>query len=169
MKFFNTSAFCNKITFSFGEFNHFILCQGKTKKKWEKIFYSCKVNEYSQFIQKIRKQYLEIYKENENVKLRLQKPESYRNQEELIKHNKQAMKNFPHQYRSKKRKYKQPIDGSSSSSSSSDDPVNYYMPKKKKKKEKKTKYDDDINGSYTEEEKKIWEENESENETNSDH
>lgn len=99
----------------------------------------------------------------------MQKPESYRNQEELIKHNKQAMKNFPHQYRSKNRKYKQPIDGSSSSSSSSDDPVNYYMPKKKKKKEKKTKYDDDINGSYTEEEKKIWEENESENETNSDH
>ena len=143
--------------------------RAKQKKKWEKIFYSCKVNEYSQLIQKIRKQYLEIYKENENVKLKLQKPESYRNQEELIKHNKQAMKNFPHQCRSKKRKYKQPIDGSSSSSSSSDDPVNYYMPKKKKKKEKKTKYDDDINGSYTEEEKKIWEENESENETNSDH
>ena len=143
--------------------------RAKQKKKWEKVFYSCKVNEYSQLIQKIRKQYLEIYKENENVKLRLQKPESYRNQEELIKHNKQAMKNFPHQCRSKKRKYKQQIDGSSSSSSSSDDPVNYYMPKKKKKKEKKTKYDDDINGSYTEEEKKIWEENESENETNSDH
>ena len=143
--------------------------RAKQKKKWEKFFYSCKVNEYSQLIQKIRKQYLEIYKENENVKLRLQKPESYRNQEELIKHNKQAMKNFPHQYRSKNRKYKQPIDGSSSSSSSSDDPVNYYMPKKKKKKEKKTKYDDDINGSYKEEEKKIWEENESENETNSDH
>ena len=143
--------------------------RAKQKKRWEKIFYSCKVNEYSQLIQKIRKQYLEIYKENENVKLRLQKPESYRNQEELIKHNKQAMKNFPHQCRSKKRKYKQQKDGSSSSSSSSDDPVNYYMPKKKKKKEKKTKYDDDINGSYTEEEKKIWEENESENETNSDH
>ena len=143
--------------------------RAKQKKRWEKIFYSCKVNEYSQLIQKIRKQYLEIYKENENVKLKLQKPESYRNQEELIKHNKQAMKNFPHQCRSKKRKYKQQKDGSSSSSSSSDDPVNYYMPKKKKKKEKKTKYDDDINGSYTEEEKKIWEENESENETNSDH
>ena len=92
--------------------------RAKQKKKWEKIFYSCKVNEYSQLIQKIRKQYLEIYKENENVKLRLQKPESYRNQEELIKHNKQAMKNFPHQCRSKKRKYKQPIDGSSRSSRS---------------------------------------------------
>ena len=50
--------------------------------------------------------------------------------------NKQAMKNIPHQYRSKKRIYKQPIN-SSSSRSSDDNVINYYIPKKKKKKTKK--------------------------------
>ena len=50
--------------------------------------------------------------------------------------NKQAMKNIPHQYRSKKRIYKQPIN-SSSSRRSDDNVINYYIPKKKKKKAKK--------------------------------
>ena len=86
------------------------------------------INDYSKLIQTIKKEYQLLAKENENLKTRLQKAESYKNQQQLIQHNKKAMKYFPQQqqhYDNRKRKYKLQIYGSSSSSSSGEENFEY--------------------------------------------
>ena len=50
-----------------------------------------------QLIQTIKKEYQLLAKEYENLKIRLQKVESYKNQQQLIEHNKKATKYFPQQ------------------------------------------------------------------------
>ena len=50
-----------------------------------------------QLIQTIKKEYQLLAKEYENFKIRLQKVESYKNQQQLIEHNKKATKYFPQQ------------------------------------------------------------------------
>ena len=60
----------------------------KESKKKTKI-----LNDYSQLIKTIKKEYQLVAKENKNFKkIRLQKVKSYKNQQQSIEHNKKAMK-----------------------------------------------------------------------------
>ena len=74
------------------------------------------INDYAILLLTIRKQYALLNKEKENLEIRLNKIENYKNGQEVIAYNKQAMKNFP-QFDNRKRKYKLRfyVTGSSSS------------------------------------------------------
>ena len=54
-------------------------------------------NDYLQLTQTIKKGYQLLAKEYQDLKIRLQKVESYKNQQQLIEHNKKATKYFPQQ------------------------------------------------------------------------
>ena len=54
-------------------------------------------NDYLQLTQTIKKGYQLLAKEYQDLKIRLQKVESYKNQQQLIEHNKKVLKYFPQQ------------------------------------------------------------------------
>ena len=54
-------------------------------------------NDYLQLTQKKKKGYQLLAKEYQDLKIRLQKVESYKNQQQLIEHNKKVLKYFPQQ------------------------------------------------------------------------
>ena len=54
-------------------------------------------NDYLQLTQTIKKGYQLLAKEYQDLKIRLQKVESYKNQKQLIEHNKKVLKYFPQQ------------------------------------------------------------------------
>ena len=54
-------------------------------------------NDYFRLTQTIKKGYQLLAKEYQDLKIRLQKVESYKNQQQLIEHNKKVLKYFPQQ------------------------------------------------------------------------
>ena len=107
------------------------------------------INDYAILLLTIRKQYALLNKEKENLEIRLNKIENYKNGQELIAYNKQAMKNCP-QFENRKRKYKLRFYVTGSSSSEEEE---YRVPKKRRSKGRKLKqrvkkYYDDLDGSY---------------------
>ena len=103
------------------------------------------INEYAMLLGKIRKEYTIIYRENQNLNIKLQKLE----REQIVAHNKKAIKSFS----PKRKRYQKYYDNSSSETK------NEKISKKKKKKKilrkkKKVYYDnvdDDINDNYLDE------------------
>ena len=94
-----------------------IKLENKTKTKM--------INEYAMLLGKIRKEYSIIYRENQNLNIKLQKLE----REQIVAHNKKAIKSFS----PKRKRYQKYYDNSSSETK------NEKISKKKKKKKKTTK------------------------------
>ena len=89
-------------------------------------------------MQTIRKEYEILYKQNQDLKLKVQKLENYNGRQQMIEYSKNALKKFPKPQK-RKRKHEQ-IYGSSSSSSSEKENRYYIYPSKANlKKAKKSK------------------------------
>lgn len=95
-------------------------------------------NNYAKLITEI-KEYEIIYKENKNLKMRLQKLENYNERKQLMDYNKEAIKHYPKIPQKRKRKYQQFYVNSSSDSTNSEDESSYYIYLKKKSKKGKNK------------------------------
>ena len=85
-----------------------------------------------------------LYKENQDLKAKMQNLRNYYDREKLISQNKKAMRNFLS--RSHKRKIRYQRSYESSGNEETDDEEKYYVYSKKKKPRKK--YYDDIDGDY---------------------
>ena len=65
------------------------------------------INDYSALIDKIRREYSELYKENQNLKLAIQNYERYHNDQQLDSFNNyhKKQKYIPKKYHKRKRRY----------------------------------------------------------------
>ena len=74
------------------------------------------MNDHSALIDKIRREYLEIYKENQNLKLAIQNYERCYNNQQLDSYNNynKRQKYIPKKYRKRKRRYQKSYNTSSS-------------------------------------------------------
>ena len=107
--------------------------QNELKESFKKLHVDSKnktktIDDYSQLIAKKRKEYKILHKENQQLKIKIQKKEDYNTHQQLVDYNKRIMKKLP----KRKRKYQQAIY-QSSSSSESDDRNNYYYKRPKRK------------------------------------
>ena len=107
--------------------------QNELKESFKKLYLDSKnkkktINDYSQLIAKKRKECKILHKENQQLKIKVQKKEDYNTHQQLVDYNKRIMKKLP----KRKRKYQQAVY-QSSSSSESDDGNNYYYKRPKRK------------------------------------
>ena len=74
------------------------------------------INDHSALIDKIRREYSELYKENQNLKLAIQNYERYYNDQQLDSFNNynKRQKYIPKKYHKRKRRYQKPYNSSSS-------------------------------------------------------
>ena len=92
------------------------------------------INDNSALIDRIRREYSELYKENQNLKLAIQNYERYYNDQLLDNYNdyNKRQKYIPKKYK-RKRKYQKPYN--SSSSKTEDEEI--IVPRRKKRRQKK--------------------------------
>ena len=74
------------------------------------------INDHSALIDKIRREYSELYKENQNLKLAIQNYERYYNDQQLDSFNNynKRQKYIPKKYHKRKRRYQKPYNSFSS-------------------------------------------------------
>ena len=108
------------------------------------------INDNSALIDIIRREYSELYKENQNLKLAVQNYERYYNDQELDNYNDYNKRPKYIQKKCKrKRRYQKPYNSSSSKSPEDEEII---VPRRKKRRQKKVYYDDvdgDANEVYT--------------------
>ena len=107
------------------------------------------INGHFVLIDKIRREYSELYKKNQNLKLAIQNYERYYNAQQLDNYNNynKRQKYIPKKYHEKKRRYQKPHNSSSSKTEYEE----IFVPRRKKNKTKKVYYDDvdvDANEAY---------------------
>ena len=92
------------------------------------------INDHSALVDKIRREYSELYKESQNLKLAIQNYEIYYNDHQLDNYNSchKRQKYIPKKYK-RKRKYQKPYN--SSSSKTEDEEI--IVPRRKKRRQKK--------------------------------
>ena len=105
------------------------------------------INDNSALIDRIRREYSELFKENQNLKLAIQNYERYYNDQLLDNYNdyNKRQKYIPKKYK-RKRKYQKPYN--SSSSKTEDEEIN--VPRRKKRRQKKVYDDDDVDRTANE-------------------
>ena len=105
------------------------------------------INDNSALIDRIRREYSELFKENQNLKLAIQNYERYYNDQLLDNYNdyNKRQKYIPKKYK-RKRKYQKPYN--SSSSKTEDEEIN--VPRRKKRRQKKVYDDDDVDRTVNE-------------------
>ena len=71
-----------------------------------------------------------LYKENQDLKTKIQNLRNYFDRQELISHNKKVMRNFPNRPDKRKRRYQKSYE-SSSYEGADNEKTHYVCPKKK--------------------------------------
>ena len=119
------------------------------------------MNDYSALIATIRKEYEILQKENQQIKIKIQKLEDYNTHQQLVDYNKKVMEKLP----KRKTKYHQAVYQSSSSSESDVGNSYYYkQPRGKNKKQKKNEiYYEDVDGYGNEYEESLSDEDNDDN------
>ena len=146
--------------------NEIAQLQNELKESFKKLHLDSKnktktINNYSALIATIRKEYEILHKENQQLKIKIEKLEDYNTHQQFVDYNKRVMKKLP----KRKRKYHQAVY-QSSSSSESDVGNNYYykQPRGKNKKQKKNKiYYEDVDGYENEYEENVSDEDNDDN------
>ena len=105
-------------------------------------------NDHSVLTDKIRREYSELYKENQNLELEIQSYERYYNDQQLDNYNNynKRQKYIPKKYHKRKRRYKKTYNNSSSETEDGQ----IIVPRKKKRRQKKVYYDDNVDGGTNE-------------------
>ena len=105
------------------------------------------INDNSALIDRTRRQYSELFKENQNLKLAIQNYERYYHDQLLDNYNdyNKRQKYIPKKYK-RKRKYQKPYN--SSSSETENEEIN--VPRRKKRTQKIVYDDDDVDGTANE-------------------
>ena len=104
------------------------------------------INDHSVLIDKIRREYLELYKENQNLKLTIQNYERYYNDQQLDNYNNYSKRqtHIPKKHHKRKRRHQKSYNTSSSKTKDEE----LYIPKRKLiKKRKQKKVYDDVDGN----------------------
>ena len=104
------------------------------------------INDHSVLIDKIRREYLELYKENQNLKLTIQNYERYYNDQQLDNYNNYSkrQKYIPKKYHKRKRRYQKSYN---TSNSETEDKESYIPKRKLIKKRKQRKVYDVVDGN----------------------
>ena len=102
------------------------------------------INEYVSLISEIRKEYNTFFKENQDLKTKMQKLRNYYDREKLISQNKKAMRNFPSRSLREKSDIKDLMKAAAMKKQTMK--KNIMLIQKRKNQEKK--YYDDIDDDY---------------------